>query len=48
MPLGNVADKKFRDVWTGDGFRQLRLAMLTGTVPSGSLCDGCDNTFRDA
>ncbi|MBN1508163.1 MAG: SPASM domain-containing protein [Sedimentisphaerales bacterium] len=48
MPLGNVADKKFRDVWTGDEYRQLRLAMLTGTVPSGSLCDGCDNTFREA
>jgi MoaA/NifB/PqqE/SkfB family radical SAM enzyme len=48
MPLGNVADKKFRDIWTGDDFRQLRLAMLTGTVPSGSICDACDNTFREA
>jgi MoaA/NifB/PqqE/SkfB family radical SAM enzyme len=48
MVLGNVADKKFRDIWAGDDFRQLRLALLSGTVPAGSICDGCDNIFRDA
>jgi MoaA/NifB/PqqE/SkfB family radical SAM enzyme len=48
MPLGNVADGKFRDIWSNDGYRHLRLAILTGTVPSGSLCIGCDNTFREA
>lgn len=48
MALGNVTEKRFRDIWTDDGYRALRLAMLTGTVPSGCICDGCDNTFRDA
>jgi MoaA/NifB/PqqE/SkfB family radical SAM enzyme len=48
MPLGNVADGRFRDIWMADGYRGLRLAMLMGTVPPGCLCNGCDNTFREA
>jgi MoaA/NifB/PqqE/SkfB family radical SAM enzyme len=47
MPLGNVAENKFREIWAGDDYRRLRLAMLAGTLPAGCLCDGCDNTFRE-
>ena len=47
VPLGNVTDKSFREIWRGNDYRRLRLAMLTGTSPSGCICDGCDNTFRD-
>ncbi len=48
MPLGNVTDKKFRDIWMDDGYRRLRLAMLTGTVSPGCICDSCNNIFREA
>jgi len=47
MPLGNVAEKSFREIWMGDDYRHLRLAMLTGMLPAGCLCDGCDNIFRE-
>jgi len=48
MPLGNVMDRKFQDIWMDDGYRRLRLAILTGTVLPGAICDGCGNTFREA
>ncbi len=48
MPLGNVTDRRFRDIWMDDSYRHLRLAMLTGTVSPGCICSGCDNTFREA
>jgi hypothetical protein len=46
-PLGNVSNDPFKDIWSGNSYRQLRLQVLTGSVPSGSMCDGCCNTFRD-
>jgi len=48
MPLGNITEKSFHEIWQGDDYRGLRLAMLTGTLPSGCICNGCDNTFREA
>lgn len=48
VPLGNVAEKKFREIWTGNDYRGLRLAMLAGTLPPGGICAGCANTFREA
>ena len=48
MPLGNVTDRRFREIWTGGDYRRLRLAMLTGTLPGDSICDRCDNTCRQA
>lgn len=48
MPLGNVSEDSFRTIWTGKPYRQLRLAMLTGAFPPGSLCTGCCNTVRPA
>ena len=47
MPLGNVAERKFHEIWSGNDYRHLRLAILTGTLPADGLCDGCDNTFRE-
>jgi len=47
MPLGNVAQKRFREIWRDNEYRHLRLVILTGTVPSGCICDNCDNTFRE-
>jgi MoaA/NifB/PqqE/SkfB family radical SAM enzyme len=46
IPLGNVTEQGFREVWTGNDYRRLRLAMLTATLPPGCICDRCDNTFR--
>ncbi|MBN2130587.1 MAG: SPASM domain-containing protein [Sedimentisphaerales bacterium] len=48
LPLGNVTEKAFRDIWAGNGYRRLRLQMLTGTVSPTSICYRCDNTFRQA
>jgi len=47
MPMGNVADGGFREIWSGNEFRQLRLRMLTGALEPGGLCDRCDNTSRE-
>lgn len=47
MRLGNIRASRFRDIWSANDYRQLRLQILTGTVPPGSICDGCCNTFRD-
>jgi MoaA/NifB/PqqE/SkfB family radical SAM enzyme len=47
MPLGNVIETPFRDIWVGNRYRHLRLQMLTGTLSPLSICYGCDNTFRD-
>jgi radical SAM protein with 4Fe4S-binding SPASM domain len=47
MPLGNVTESRFRDIWTSQAYRQLRLAMLTASFPEGSICDGCANTVRE-
>jgi len=47
MPLGNVIEDGFRSVWNSKPYRQLRLAMLTGTLPLGSICANCSNTVRE-
>lgn len=46
MPMGNVGTSRFRDIWAGNEYRQLRLEMLTGTFAPGRICDRCDNTER--
>lgn len=46
MPLGNITQDSFRDIWIGNAYRQLRLAMLTGTLPPDSICSRCLNTTR--
>ncbi len=48
MPLGHITRSRFREIWAGNDYRRLRLGMLTGTLPPGCICSGCDNTFRDA
>ena len=47
MPLGNVTENSFGDIWAGKAYRQLRLAMLTASFPAGSICEGCCNTVRE-
>ena len=47
MPLGNVNEASFHDIWSDNRYRQLRLKMLTGSVPAGSICSGCCNIFRE-
>jgi MoaA/NifB/PqqE/SkfB family radical SAM enzyme len=47
MPLGNVTESSFHDIWTGKAYRQLRLAMLTASFSDGSICEGCVNTVRE-
>ena len=46
LPLGNVTKTPFRDIWIGKAYRQLRLEMLTGTLPPDSICSRCLNTTR--
>jgi MoaA/NifB/PqqE/SkfB family radical SAM enzyme len=48
MPLGNVTEQPFHEIWIGNAFRQLRLRMLTGKLETGSICDACCNTRREA
>lgn len=47
MPLGHITASPFQNIWSGRDYRRLRLQMLTGTVPAGSICDRCSNIFRD-
>ena len=47
LPLGNVTENRFRDIWLNNDYRQLRLKMLTGSIPPGSICDGCCNIVRE-
>ncbi len=47
MPLGNVTEQSFREIWLGNAYRQLRLQMLTGELPRHSLCAACENTRRE-
>lgn len=47
IPLGNIATGSFREIWSGNEYRQLRLQMLSGALEPGSLCDRCDNTSRE-
>jgi MoaA/NifB/PqqE/SkfB family radical SAM enzyme len=48
MPLGNLADRKFREIWRGDEYRRLRLAILTGTLLPDDICARCQNTRQQA
>ena len=47
MPLGNVIEQPFREIWAGNALRQLRLQMLTGELRTGSICAACCNTLRE-
>jgi len=46
IPLGNITETSFRNIWIGTAYRQLRLGMLTGTLPPDSICNRCLNTIR--
>jgi MoaA/NifB/PqqE/SkfB family radical SAM enzyme len=48
LPLGNVTERPFSELWTGNSYRQLRLSMLTGTLPEDSICSGCCNLTRQS
>jgi len=45
MPLGNITESSFREIWLGDEYRRLRTQMLTASIPKGSICNGCYRTF---
>jgi len=47
IPLGDIRKNRFRDIWSGNDYRRLRLQMLTGTFPSDCICERCDNTIRE-
>ena len=48
IPLGDIARNRFREIWSGNDYRCLRLQMLTATFPPDSICERCDNTIREA
>ncbi len=47
VPLGNITKGHFRDIWSGNDYRRLRLQMLTGTLADDCICTRCDNTIRE-
>lgn len=47
LPMGNVTEQPFHEIWVGNAYRQLRLQMLTGDLTTGSICDTCCNTRRE-
>jgi MoaA/NifB/PqqE/SkfB family radical SAM enzyme len=46
VALGNVTASPFQNIWYGKDYRRLRLQMLTGSLPAGSICNRCSNIFR--
>jgi radical SAM protein with 4Fe4S-binding SPASM domain len=48
MPLGNVTETPFHEVWFNNRYRQFRLDMLAGSLPPDAICSGCCNMFREA
>jgi hypothetical protein len=48
LPLGDITGSSFRDIWSGNGYRRLRLQMLTATFGPECICDNCDNIVREA
>jgi len=42
-----VTERPFHEIWTGSAYRRLRLQMLTGDLPGGSVCSVCENTRRE-
>ena len=46
MSMGTIDGSPFCDVWSNNSYRQLRLQMLTGTLPPDSICRRCSNIFR--
>jgi len=47
MPLGHATKNRFREIWSGNDYRRLRLQMLTATFPPDCICERCDNTIRE-
>lgn len=47
LPLGDITRNRFREIWSNNEYRRLRLEMLTGTLPPDSICLRCDNTIRE-
>jgi len=45
MPLGNINDCSFPEIWFGENFERLRYNMRNNQLSKGSICDGCDNTI---
>ncbi len=48
IPLGDITRNRFREIWTGNDYRRLRLQMLTGTFGPDCICERCDNIIREA
>lgn len=46
LPLGNITQTPFHEIWVGKAYRHLRLSMLSGTLPASSICSHCVNTTR--
>ena len=44
IPLGNINDKSFEEVWYGKKYNTLRIQHLERNIPKNSICNGCDNT----
>ncbi len=46
LPLGNITQTPFHEIWAGRAYRHLRLSLLAGTLPADSICRHCVNTTR--
>ncbi len=47
IPLGDITRNRFREIWSGNDYRRLRLQMLTATFPPDCICERCDNIIRE-
>ena len=45
MPLGNIKDESFRNIWFGEKYLKLRENMINGSFSEESICHDCVNTF---
>jgi radical SAM protein with 4Fe4S-binding SPASM domain len=43
MPMGNISQTPFREIWRGDRYNELRTKHLERQIESGSICHGCVN-----
>lgn len=45
LPLGNIAEQKFLDIWNGEKYFDLRIKLFERNIPRDSICYECENIF---
>ena len=45
MPLGNIAENSFKEIWFGKKYDDLRFKLIEGITEKGSICNRCHNIY---